>query len=709
MRKLFTILVTILLTTNVFAQAPGKMSYQAVVRDAGNALVTNQMVGTQISILEGSSSGNAIYVETQTPTSNTNGLLSLEIGTGTVVSGDFTSIDWTNGPYFIKTETDPTGGTDYTITGTSQLMSVPYALHAKTAQSIAGGITETDPVFGISIASGITTLDTANWNNHTIDTDTQLDSLGITALGFTNGTHTIDTQIDSTGISNLGFVAGAITTEVDGSISNELQVLSLSNDTICLSNGGFVTLPVQALNLDNDSTNEYLDSLYLSGDNLIVSQSNGTNIDTTNLSSINYWNNTGDDIYYKQGNVGFGTGSPIYNLHVQDSLVGKGIYAVANSSNSNIGIEGIANSSSANNNTMYGVMGTAQGIGGTGTGAHYGLYGRAYGGGSTNVGTYGYAQGGSSNSGSTNRGVEGEVASTTAFWNQGVFGVTNAIITGAGYNAGVTGSVSGHSSTNYGVLTMSTGTGTANYGGAFFSYGGAAGAKKNYGVYGFAWGMDTNIGVWANAPGGTPNDIGIYSQATGLAGYFIGNVAISGNLSITGSISKGSGTFKIDHPQDPDNKYLVHSFVESPEMLNVYNGNIITDTNGLAIVKMPDYFDSNNKDYRYQLTAIGQFAQCIVKQEMENNSFIIQTNIPNIKVSWQVTGVRNDPYANENRIVPEVDKADNEKGLYLHPELYGQDKSKAIFKPIGNGHTKEQLEMLKKSSKASSQKEIDKK
>ncbi len=165
MKKIITICAVLLMTASVFAQAPEKMSYQAVVRDGSNALVSSTAVGMQISILQGTSSGTAIYVETQTPTSNANGLVSLEIGSGTVVSGDFTTIDWANGPYFIKTETDPTGGTSYTITGTSQLLSVPYALHAKTAETVTGTITETDPVYGASVASGITGTDTTNWNN----------------------------------------------------------------------------------------------------------------------------------------------------------------------------------------------------------------------------------------------------------------------------------------------------------------------------------------------------------------------------------------------------------------------------------------------------------------------------------------------------------------------------------------------------------------
>ncbi len=140
MRKLYTLLTAIIITSSAFAQTPEKMTFQAVIRDASNALLVNQSIGMQISILQGSSSGTAVYVETQTPTSNANGLVSIEIGGGIVVSGTFAYIDWANGPYFIKTETDPTGGSAYTITGTSQLMSVPYALHANTADSIVGGI-----------------------------------------------------------------------------------------------------------------------------------------------------------------------------------------------------------------------------------------------------------------------------------------------------------------------------------------------------------------------------------------------------------------------------------------------------------------------------------------------------------------------------------------------------------------------------------------
>ena len=130
MKKLYTLITILLLNMAAFAQAPQKMSYQAVVRDAANGLIANQMVGMQISILQGSDTGTPVYVETQTPTTNANGLASLEIGTGNIVSGTFASIDWSTGTYYIKTETDLAGGNTYTISGASQLLSVPYALYA---------------------------------------------------------------------------------------------------------------------------------------------------------------------------------------------------------------------------------------------------------------------------------------------------------------------------------------------------------------------------------------------------------------------------------------------------------------------------------------------------------------------------------------------------------------------------------------------------
>jgi hypothetical protein len=162
------------------------------------------------------------------------------------------------------------------------------------------------------------------------------------------------------------------------------------------------------------------------------------------------------------------------------------------------------------------------------------------------------------------------------------------------------------------------------------------------------------------------------NQSGGLAGDFLGDVEVDGNL------SKSGGSFKIDHPLDPANKYLYHSFVESPDMMNIYNGTATTDGQGIATVRMPEWFEALNRDFRYQLTVIGQFAQAIVGSEMADRTFTIQTDKPKVKVSWQVTGIRQDAWANAHRIPVELQKANSDRGLYLHPEVFGASAEKSI-------------------------------
>jgi len=170
--------------------------------------------------------------------------------------------------------------------------------------------------------------------------------------------------------------------------------------------------------------------------------------------------------------------------------------------------------------------------------------------------------------------------------------------------------------------------------------------------------------------------------------YLIGNPttgntmilnATNGNATFGGTLAKGAGTFKIDHPLDPENKYLYHSFVESPDMMNIYNGIEEFDENGFAKVVLPEYFDALNKDYRYQLTSIGApMPNLYVAEEISENVFVIGGGISGKKVSWQVTGVRQDKFANENRVVDEVEKEDYNKGRYVHPTLFGAPKSQSV-------------------------------
>jgi len=151
-----------------------------------------------------------------------------------------------------------------------------------------------------------------------------------------------------------------------------------------------------------------------------------------------------------------------------------------------------------------------------------------------------------------------------------------------------------------------------------------------------------------------------------------------GDVSIDGSLTKGSGSFKIDHPLDPANKYLYHSFVESPDMMNIYNGNVVLDNNGEAETELPEWFEALNKDFRYQLTCIGGFAPVYIAQEIRHNRFKIAGGKSGLKVSWQVTGIRRDPYAEKHRIPVEQEKPDFERGYYLHPDVYAQPPEKSV-------------------------------
>jgi len=212
------------------------------------------------------------------------------------------------------------------------------------------------------------------------------------------------------------------------------------------------------------------------------------------------------------------------------------------------------------------------------------------------------------------------------------------------------------------------------------SYGvyGASSNGTGSGVYGIS---SSGPGVYAQSDTGWAVDAYGTSSATGvLAGSVSGYAAwFNGNVNVDGNLSKAGGSFKIDHPLDPANKYLYHSFVESPDMKNIYDGRVTTDAQGDSEVDLPEWFETLNRDFRYQLTVIGQFAQAIVSGEIANGRFSIKTDKPNVKVSWQVTGIRQDAWANAHRIPVEEEKPEQERGFYLHPELYSAAEEKGVL------------------------------
>ncbi|HEY0701462.1 MAG TPA: hypothetical protein VGD60_01725 [Candidatus Acidoferrales bacterium] len=182
---------------------------------------------------------------------------------------------------------------------------------------------------------------------------------------------------------------------------------------------------------------------------------------------------------------------------------------------------------------------------------------------------------------------------------------------------------------------------------------------------------DSNGGTFVTASATGSAVVG-NNTAGGKAGYFVGDVQV------TGMLTKGGGSFKIDDPIAPSEKYLSHSFVESPDMKNIYDGIVVTDAHGAATIQMPPWFDALNRDFRYQLTPVGRFAQAMVASEIKNGKFTIRTSKPHVKISWQVTGIRHDAWANAHRIPTEEEKPANEQGTYLHPELFGAPPDKEI-------------------------------
>ena len=245
-----SLLLVQLLITTTYAQAPEKMSYQGVIRDASDNLLTNTTIGMQISILEGSETGIAVYVETHTPLTNANGLVSVEISSGTVVSGDFSTIDWSAGSYYIKTESDPNGGTNYSISGTSQLLSVPYALYA-TSSGESLPYTAGD---GIAISGN-------QIENTAPDQTVNISGTGATTVSGSYPAFTINSTDE--------------VNDADSNPNNEIQDISLSGNNLSISDGSTVDLSGITPNgiwstSGNSGTNENSDFIGTTDDQALV-------------------------------------------------------------------------------------------------------------------------------------------------------------------------------------------------------------------------------------------------------------------------------------------------------------------------------------------------------------------------------------------------------------------------------------------------------
>jgi hypothetical protein len=283
-------------------------------------------------------------------------------------------------------------------------------------------------------------------------------------------------------------------------------------------------------------------------------------------------------------------------------------------------------------------------------------------------GTPGYFSAGTSASGTAATGIQVYGGNSSSSTEGDTAGPGLVAFGGSGTNSASAGdglAASGGSS-----VASNGGDGIDGYGGNSLLFSGGTGVSAIGGNSSFLGG---GTGIYAR--GGTGN-------VQGDAGIFYGNV------SITGSISKSGGSFKIDHPLDPENKILYHSFVESPDMKNIYDGVATLGSDGSAWITLPNWFQALNSDYRYQLTAIGAPSPGMyIASEVQGNQFQIAGGAPGARVSWQVTGIRKDAYANAHRIPVEVDKSESERGKYLSPDSFGQPPSKGIYSEMGHPQT----------------------
>jgi hypothetical protein len=367
------------------------------------------------------------------------------------------------------------------------------------------------------------------------------------------------------------------------------------------------------------------------------------------------------------------TGRAVYGFATGTGGWSVGVYGETDAT-TGTGVTGWASATSGTVEGVYGVTASTEGSGvygyaGATEGESYGVFGRADS--SAGRGVYGYA---SASSGSSYGvfGVSDSTAGTGIYGTAilygvqgeaalcGVYGVSTATL-----GQGVYGHASAGSGYTYGVSGQSDSTsGRGVYGNA------SATSGTTYGVYGRSI-STSGRALYGFAEANSGTTYGVYGRVDspdGYGGYFVGDVHVQGDLS-----ASGTKPFKIDHPLDPANRYLYHYSVESPEVLNQYSGNVILDENGEGWVELPSWFETLNREFRYQLTPIGASAPNLyVAQEIQDNRFQVAGGPPGIKVSWEVTALRDDPYIQHYGAPVEVDKPAGERGTYLCPELYGQ-------------------------------------
>ncbi|MBN2521865.1 MAG: hypothetical protein JXB24_01260 [Bacteroidales bacterium] len=585
------------------AQAPGKMNYQAVLRDASGEILKNSHVTLTILILQGSSSGSAVFSETHSTSTNAFGLANLEIGSEDPTG--FAGIDWTDGPYYVKIRVN---GTEM---GTSELLSVPYALYAKEAGGTGSsvwsesgdniyynngnvGINASDPKSKLSVGSnGRSNSSFFTYNN-------QPDGKGLTSDA--SGERGYAVYGESWGLNGMAIVGHAMNYHENSNFGGYFR----TDGTEGIGVFGWAT---------NDGRNR----------------------------NIGGWFNA-------RGELGIGVLASSPYVGGNFSATGENAYAgvIGSASNNKVG----ANYGGYFTADKYGVYGEASS---TEVSFNYGGYFKALGDNSYGVYGQGNVRGGcfvaSKDNGTVSYGVIGIAESTSTIRNYG------GTFTAKGVNGvGVKGEAdNSKGKNNWG------GYFTANGTGGIGSYNISSG-MNGIAVKGVATqtssAQEFNYGGYFQANG--PQGVGVYAKGNGWAGYFDGLVEVDGGVESDyvecGSLVAAVKFFRIDHPLYPETHYLSHTSVESSQMMNMYTGNVVLDQNGKAWVELPEWFEALNKDFTYQLTCINGFAQVYIASEIQDNRFKIAGGQEGLKVSWQVTGVRHDKYVEEHPLQVEQRK-----------------------------------------------------
>jgi len=585
------------------AQVSAGFSYQAVVRNNSGEVVACKTVKFRFTILQNSATGTSVFVETQSKATNEFGLANLVVGAGNKVSGNFDPAAWGSNSYYLKVELDPNNGDTFSHLGTMQLMAVPYAFHSKTVEEVGNNsVTSAKIVDGTIVTADLanSAVTSAKVSNNAI-TEAKIAAGAVTGAKMAQGGATAGQALkwngttwapatDETGEStadNLGNHTATQNIRTNGHwISGDGE-----NEGIFVMDNGKVGI---GLDRPGMSTNPGFIGLFESRYNDQGAAIIGSN--TYTGTQVNYGG------WFEANGTSNATGvfaksSSRNGIGVRGRATGDSGIGVAGSSD---GSEGKGVSGISSDTEGVGVYGSASSTGGL---RNYGGYFLSKG--EAGIGVYGLADYSSSSLQTSYGGFfqsdgengTGAMGKATGAKGWGVKGeATNGIgVLGEG-NGNMGRGVYGHTYGNEGcgvkgIAWFSSYSTKNNYGGYFESYG-----RLGRGVFASATG-EYGRAVYAISTG--EKGYGITAYSDNIAGYF------GGNVTVVGTLSKSAGSFKIDHPDDPENKYLQHSFVESPDMMNIYNGNAILDQNGEAVIELPGYFESLNIDYRYQLTAIG--------------------------------------------------------------------------------------------------------